>query len=112
MDLLIRLIEFIIRSALEQNKRNAAPPISAMPSASLPSAQTSQRPGGMSAVSPRAAVPAAMPAQRPSQPLVSRAPSPDPLYDDRGWRSALTVLAVIALIVMVGVWAVYMAGVK
>ncbi len=101
MELLIRLIEFIVHSALEQNKRTAAPPISATPSTSQPRAQA-----GAARQQPAAQLPS-RPLPRPVQPLVTRAASQDPLYDDRGWRSALTVLAVIVFIIMIAMWAVY-----
>lgn len=109
MELLFRLIEWLVRSALEQNQRRNGPPVSASPTAtSRPGAQLQQRLGGMSTARPSPYMPAQQ-AQQRSQPLVSstRAASQDPLYDDGGWRSALTLLAVIALVILVIVWAVY-----
>ncbi len=97
MDLLFRLIEFLVRAALDQNKRTNAP-VTQVPTTSQPSAQ------------PHAsrAMPAPPITGHP-QPLVTsmKAATQDPLYDD-GWRVALTVLAIIALIVMLSAWAVYL----
>ena len=105
MDLLIRLIEWLIRSALEQNKGTAAPPVSATPG----SQATGQGPG---TATPR--VPsrtrAAQPAQPRSQPLVTGTVAQDPVYDDRGWRWALTLLALAALAVLVVIWLTIVLG--
>ncbi len=104
MELLIRLIEWLIHTLVNENerRRSAAPP---EPSPSMPPsvrAQVQQR-----AQTSVAAL--AQRAQRPTQPLVTstKAASQDPLYDDRGWRSAITTLAVAVLLVMVLLWAVY-----
>ncbi len=98
MDFLFRLIEFLVHAALDQNKRTNAPPSAPPPTTSV-RAQIEQR--------TQARI-AAIQQQR-NQPLVTsmKAATQDPLYDD-GWRVALTVLAIIALIVMLSAWAVYL----
>lgn len=123
MELLIRLIEFIVRSALEQNKNTNAP-LSPLP----PGAQRGQasaqigmarpqpamppaRPGGIAA--PRQGTPAhTHSTQASSQPLMAgRLPSsPDPAYDDRGWRLAVALLALVTLVIMVVTWLVFVSG--
>ncbi len=109
MELLIRLIEWLVHTLLNESQRqqSTTPP---EPSPSMPPSvrtQVEQRAQtSVAALSQRG--------QRPAQPLVTsaKAATRDPLYDDRGWRSAVTALAIAALLVMVLLWAVYIAGLK
>jgi hypothetical protein len=96
MDLLIRLIEWLVRSALEQNQRASAPPVSATPG------QQATGPAAQWAPS-RPSAPA-QPAPSRSQPLVTRTAAQDPRYDDRGWRWVLTLLALAVLAILVVFW--------
>jgi septal ring-binding cell division protein DamX len=101
MDLLFRLVEFLVHAALDENKRKATPAPRSQPSAQIavPRSQSGmQRP--------------AQPSQAGSQPLVPRTQvvAQDPAYDDGGWRSVLTVLAIIALLLIVALWIVYVTG--
>ena len=101
MDLLIRLIEFLVRSALEENKkRSQVPTTTPQPSAQVAAPRYLGMP-----------MPA-QPSQARSQPLVTRASlsTQDPAYDNGGLRGLLTVLALIALVVLVAIWFMYMQG--
>ncbi len=103
MDLLIRLIEWLVRSLLNENDRtqSATPP---EPSPSMPSSLRAQ-------VQQRAQTGTAALQQQRSQPLVTstKAATRDPLYDDGSWRRVVTALAVAALLILVLLWAVYVA---
>ncbi len=104
MELLFRLIEFLVHAALDRNERMNAP-VTPAPAASQPRAQVSA-----ARQQPLASKPMpAQPAPRRPQPLVTstKAATQDPLYDD-GWRIPFTVLAIIGLLLIVIVWAVYM----
>ena len=101
MDLLFRLIEFLIRAALDQTKRDTTPAPRGQAGAQLavPRSQSRMR----SAVQP---------SQARSQPLVpqTRIAAQQPVYDDGGWRSVLTVLAFIALLIIVALWIAFTKG--
>jgi hypothetical protein len=121
MELLIRLIEFIVKAALEGDKQNKAP-VSPAPPRSQSGARSMTPPHQMTAQvssprfqpgpqvsSPRAQAPAPAPlrtTQARSKPLMtgSTAASQDPTYDDGGWRSAVAFLALILLVIIVVAW--------
>lgn len=95
MDFIFRLIEFLIRSAL--NESNQSQPSAGRGQAAVP-AQAASR-GAMSR-------PPAQSSTVASRPLVpqTRSPGMDPAYDDGGWRLAVTVLGLILLFVLIAFW--------
>ena len=101
MDLIFRLIEFLVRAALDENKRTQTPAPRGQPGTQV--ALPRSRAGMQTS---------AQPSQTRSQPLVPRTQvvARDPVYDDGGWRSVLTVLAVIALLLIVAFWIAYLMG--
>lgn len=86
MDFFIQLIVFVIREILKGTEPNRPPGNQA---AVRTAARTSQ---------PRA------PAIAPRTKTVVQSP----VDDGEGWRTALTLLGLIALVVIVAAWAVYM----
>ncbi len=101
MDLIFRLIEFLVRAALDQNKGNQMPPPGTRSHAQVAVTRPQTGPQQL-----------AQPGQVRSQPLVPRGQvgTRDPVYDDGGWRTVLTVLALIALVFIVLLWIVYIMG--
>ncbi len=95
MDLIFRLLEFLIRSALNEGNKSQ-PPAGRTPAAAPSRAATRQALPGQPAAY-RAAV---------SKPLApqTRASGSDPVYDDGGWRAAVAVLGLILLFVLVAFW--------
>src|SRR5512138_2273264 len=93
MDVLVDIVAFIIRALVERPDSNR------------------QRSDIRQPPQPRGQPPARR-AQAGTLPLASltKSSSQDPVYDDGGWRLAVNVLALIALIVMVAVWFAYTRG--
>ncbi len=95
MDLIFRLLEFLIRSALNEGNQKQSP--AGRTPAAVPTRTLSRGAmPGMPAAS-RAA------ASKPMAPQ-TRSSSSDPVYDDGGWRAAVTVLGLILLFVLVAFW--------
>jgi hypothetical protein len=115
MELLIRLIEFLVRSAVEGNRprTTGAPPIAAgarLPTASQPAAQQrlpASSGWGQPGMQPtRGPAPHTHSTQSSSAPVTAmkKAAAQDPAYDDGGWRSAVLIFALIALAILVIMW--------
>ncbi len=113
MDILFRLIEWLVQSLLnEPTRRDAqAGQSQARAAVSPPAARSTGLPP--SAASWGQVRPPASRSQPPSrtspaasQPLAPRtqASKMGPVYDDGGWRLALTVLALIALFAIIAAW--------
>ncbi len=105
MDLIFRLIEFIVQALLDQSNQKK-PPATAAPPRSQPGAQ-------MAAARPQAGArmpPPPSPAR--ANPLAPRTQvtAPDPFAAEDTWRRVLTLLGIIVLIIIVALWFMYTQG--
>ena len=109
MEILFRLIEWLVRTLLNENDRRQSPPVVAEPSAQVGTlrAQVEQRATTLAGQARGTTL-----AQPRAQPLMNNARSAGqgPIYDDGILRPVLTVLALIALVILIAAWGVYVLG--